>query len=227
MPSGGLLEKPEDAKCYNWHLKDPKDSPFATFKFHYRSWDSLTSLNLIPNNYPRTLLPASPSILSMDGHARELQTHLDLENEKDFSADRASISSNVSSTPWMTDVFDASPDRPSKNRDKRSAFVIPPDNSSFYSGRRSPDVPQSRFSAAVIDKPTSPKESPWKNYLNRPLPEVPIRQSSLPRQKSQNTDHSRSSSGVSSVSNPISITPSLLSHIDGETLFPEVRLFLF
>lgn len=43
-----MLERPEDAGFYEWHLVDPKDSPYATFKFHYRSWDNLEQLNLIP-----------------------------------------------------------------------------------------------------------------------------------------------------------------------------------
>ena len=67
MPTAGLLDKPQDAKFYDWHLKDPKDSPFVTFKFHYRSWESLTTLQLIPDDHPHQLLPASPSVLSLNG----------------------------------------------------------------------------------------------------------------------------------------------------------------
>ncbi|KAM0327720.1 hypothetical protein ACHAQA_006015 [Verticillium albo-atrum] len=36
-PSGGLVESPQDLAYYNWILVDPKDSPFATFRFYYRS----------------------------------------------------------------------------------------------------------------------------------------------------------------------------------------------
>lgn len=75
MPTAGLVDKPQDARFYDWHLKDPKDKPFVTFKFHYRSWESLINLQLIPTDHPRRLLLPSPSILSLNGQS-ELQQHL-------------------------------------------------------------------------------------------------------------------------------------------------------
>lgn len=230
MPTGGLLEKPQDAKFYDWHLKDPKDSPFATFKFHYRSWDSLINLQLIPDNHPRTLLAPSPSILSPNGVSRDLYTKLeeDTDDEKDKEPGlNHSMSSNVNiNDPWLTSIFDDSPQRSSQTQDKRSAFVVPPETSPFYSsGRNSPETPASRFSAAVIDKPTSPNSSPWKNYLDRPLPEVPTRESSLRHQhRKDSMSHSRSSSGVSHTP---SIAPSLLQYLDRDTLSPEVSCSSF
>ena len=68
MPTGGLLDKPQDAKFYDYHLADPKDKPFATFKFHYRSWETLNSQELIPSNYPQQLLMPSASIMSLNGN---------------------------------------------------------------------------------------------------------------------------------------------------------------
>ena len=47
-PSGGLVDNPQDTTFYDWLLKDPKDSPFAQFRFHYRSWTNLKQLNLVP-----------------------------------------------------------------------------------------------------------------------------------------------------------------------------------
>ncbi|KAJ9142752.1 hypothetical protein NKR23_g7100 [Pleurostoma richardsiae] len=47
-PTAGLLDKPEDVTFYDFFLIDPKDSPYATFRFHYRSWENLEELNLIP-----------------------------------------------------------------------------------------------------------------------------------------------------------------------------------
>ncbi|KAH6890023.1 hypothetical protein B0T10DRAFT_45500 [Thelonectria olida] len=47
-PSGGLLESPEDAHYYDWLLIDPREFPFVSFRFHYRSWTNLRLLNLIP-----------------------------------------------------------------------------------------------------------------------------------------------------------------------------------
>ncbi|KXJ92791.1 hypothetical protein Micbo1qcDRAFT_173947 [Microdochium bolleyi] len=47
-PSGGILDRPEDTCFYDYHLLDAKDSPYATFLFHYRSMKYLEQLNLIP-----------------------------------------------------------------------------------------------------------------------------------------------------------------------------------
>ncbi|KPM38099.1 hypothetical protein AK830_g8463 [Neonectria ditissima] len=47
-PSGGLLESPEDAYYYDWLLIDPKEYPFVSFRFHYRSWTNLRQLSLVP-----------------------------------------------------------------------------------------------------------------------------------------------------------------------------------
>lgn len=65
MPSGGLLDKPQDSKFFRWHLKDAKDDPFATIKFHYRSWKSLHALSLVPEDYPRALLSPNTSVVPL------------------------------------------------------------------------------------------------------------------------------------------------------------------
>jgi len=73
MPTAGLLDKPQDAKFYDYHLQDAKDKPFATFNFHYRSWVTLISQQLIPADQPQHLLMSSPSILSLNGNPKEFQ----------------------------------------------------------------------------------------------------------------------------------------------------------
>lgn len=42
----GLPEFPEAALFYDWILVDPKDSPYASFRFHYRAWKNLRLLSL-------------------------------------------------------------------------------------------------------------------------------------------------------------------------------------
>lgn len=49
-PSGGLLDNPQDVTFFDFHLIDPKDEPFASFRFHYRSLANLHQLNLIPRD---------------------------------------------------------------------------------------------------------------------------------------------------------------------------------
>ncbi|CZS93168.1 uncharacterized protein RCO7_07817 [Rhynchosporium graminicola] len=222
MPSGGLLDRPQEAKFYDWHLKDPKDSPFATFKFHYRSWDSLKNLQLIPHNHPRTLLPASPSVLSLNGASQDLHSKLeeDTDEEEIIAHVKRSMSSMIlNDDPWLTSVFDDSPERVTSSRNSGSSFVVPPEVSPLFSRRPSTkELPTSRFSTAVIDKPASPQNS-WKGYLDRPLPEVPSRNNSLRRQQNyEPSGHTRNSSGISHAP---SIAASLLPYLDRDSASPE------
>jgi hypothetical protein len=43
-----MIDNPEDVTFYQWHLVDPKDSPYARFSFHYRTMENLKQLSLIP-----------------------------------------------------------------------------------------------------------------------------------------------------------------------------------
>ncbi|KAK8031428.1 hypothetical protein PG990_001162 [Apiospora arundinis] len=64
-PSGGLVENPQDATFYDWLLVDPKDSPYATFCFHYRSLKHLVQLSLIPPSDSQLPLPRIDSGVSI------------------------------------------------------------------------------------------------------------------------------------------------------------------
>ncbi len=211
MPSQGLVDRPQDAKFYDWHLKDPKDWPYASFKFHYRSWESLQSLNLIPSDHPRSLLPPSASVLSLVGFSRaeheKLKEEAALTTEE--SPTKASETSETSDMPWLTSVFDDIPDS-AKSRDKRE-FVVPSEIVENYSLRFPIPVPTSKFSAAVIDKPSSPRGSPTPQNANRPLPQIPSRKSSL--------KHRRNLSSVST--NAPSVAASLKSYVDRDSPSPE------
>ena len=176
MPSGGLIDNPQDAKMYHWHLLDPRDKPFANFKFHYRSWKSLEDLQLVPEGHPHELIFPSPSILSLNGLSRKdteveeeeeerLQKAtlerrerdaairkgapdslglelLDQEDEETLSTCgpvRDSVSSENSATPWLTNVFDESPEESSELQERRAAFRVPRSGSP-YPGK-GPDSP--------------------------------------------------------------------------------------
>jgi hypothetical protein len=202
MPSGGLLDKPQDIRFYDWLLIDPKDDPFTTFRFHYRSWESLEMLQLIPASHPRTLLPSTPSLLSINGKHRgsgskhtqanggDVKKEEVEENEwEDKSEEDNNSISSEESTPWMTTVFDDSPDHSNNKTAQGSAF-------SFQSR------PSLLYQRQQIDPST--------NRLERPLPTLPIRSTSLHSRKSSSDSHAPS------------IAPSLLPYLDRDsTASPE------
>lgn len=217
MPSSGLIDSPQDAKFYDWRLIDPKDTPLCVFRFHYRSWDSLESLQLIPPNYPRKLLPSSASILSTYGLSRDLQEKLresdsdaetlDMVGEAD---DRSSIDSQKSIDPFLTSELDDTSGKLLISHDME--FVVPENAPSYPARLHSPT--SDKLASAVVDKPISPESGPWKDYLDRPLPQVPTRRSSLKHLRR----HSRKTSSSSTAP---SITSSLRSYADRDTPSPE------
>ncbi|GKT48853.1 uncharacterized protein ColSpa_09034 [Colletotrichum spaethianum] len=58
-PTGGLVELPQELTFYDWVLIDPVDSPFATFRFFYRSWENLKALNLVSVSHYEALVATS------------------------------------------------------------------------------------------------------------------------------------------------------------------------
>ena len=67
LPSAGLVDKPQETRFYDYILVDPKDEPYAAFLFHYRGWEHLQSLQLIPPSHPRSLLKPSSSFAFLAG----------------------------------------------------------------------------------------------------------------------------------------------------------------
>ena len=191
MPSGGLVDDPEEQKFYDWLLKDAKDRPFATFKFQYRSWEYLASLQIISEDQPRVLLPPTPSLLDLNGVAKQIadfDTESSIEGASQYDVisptnhhDDDSISSDGSATPWNTGVFDPEPE-PTKKLPPgiQPSYIIPP-----------------RTSSMAAD--THKAEDIWAEMKQRPLPPIPDDDS--PRA------HSRSSSGTG-----VSIATSLQSY---------------
>ncbi|OHW96685.1 hypothetical protein CSPAE12_04720 [Colletotrichum incanum] len=58
-PTGGLVELPQELAFYDWILIDSVDSPFATFRFFYRTWANLKTLNLVPGSHYEALMATS------------------------------------------------------------------------------------------------------------------------------------------------------------------------
>lgn len=81
--SAGLMDDAGDAKFYRWLLKDRIDRPYTTFKFHYRSWETLQLLQIVQDDLARTFIPPSKSTLDLYGLSLATQELLD---EKHFEA---------------------------------------------------------------------------------------------------------------------------------------------
>ncbi|KAK2001995.1 hypothetical protein LX36DRAFT_569152 [Colletotrichum falcatum] len=58
-PTGGLVELPQELTFYDWVLVDPVESPFATFRFFYRTWTNLKALNLVSEAHYEALMAIS------------------------------------------------------------------------------------------------------------------------------------------------------------------------
>ncbi|KAG7288932.1 hypothetical protein NEMBOFW57_005292 [Staphylotrichum longicolle] len=78
----GLLDQPQDACFYDWHLIDAKDSPFVSFRLHYRTWKNLKQLNLIPASELELLCSVSPKALKTIVKAETVSEIMDDESEE-------------------------------------------------------------------------------------------------------------------------------------------------
>ena len=74
-PSGGLIDCPENALYYDWLLIDPIHSPFAAFRFHYRSWTNLRQLSLVLSTH-------EPEEISIPPDNRYLTQDLELRRQR-------------------------------------------------------------------------------------------------------------------------------------------------
>ncbi|RSL76913.1 hypothetical protein BHE90_012353 [Fusarium euwallaceae] len=86
-PSGGLVESPETVCYYDWILIDPKEFPFVSFHFHYRSWSNLCLLNLAPaftelGEFPLLIQGSTRKATSgVSIHDRETKDHESIRSE--------------------------------------------------------------------------------------------------------------------------------------------------
>lgn len=66
------------ANFYVYHLLDPKDSPYASFCFHYRSWENLRLLQLAPVEKPVFLGESTSNLPSVGLLERNEKSGIDL-----------------------------------------------------------------------------------------------------------------------------------------------------
>lgn len=170
LPARALLDAPQDARFYDWILLDPKDEPYASFRFHYRAWENLVALSLIPSENPRTLISRSLSMRSItndskirDNNSEEMskeQEHKDSESD-----DESTLQPNTEKDPYVAQGYDepTSTNDPSLNLTEKPA-------------RRPLPVPRAqpkRPTMPVISEESAtngPSIKLVKNASRRPLP---------------------------------------------------------
>ncbi|RYC57479.1 hypothetical protein CHU98_g8747 [Xylaria longipes] len=200
-PSGGLVDNPEDATYYNYYLVDAKDSPYATFCFHYRSMKYLKQLNLVP----QLGLDMSPI------PRRSLNTRRELSTEKSrsestsplarrFTFDASTLESQVFDD--NSGVIDGGEVAHAKTNALEEYFLKSP-----------PELSPSSLRGAIAKATSETPETELSGEVKqRPLPEIPNVQT-------------RPTSASSLRSNCPSLTPSLRLYVESEDFEnEEIRL---
>ncbi|KAI0854378.1 hypothetical protein F5Y00DRAFT_267574 [Daldinia vernicosa] len=190
-PSGGLVNNPQDATFYEYHLEDAKDSPYATFCFHYRSVQYLVQRNLIPK-YEPGFRPASLSSSNSSGPdfrenparvtsppAHQLAIGVEFLDDNVFDDHMKSVSMAISDPSEIPKVEE-------------------------YSLRSPPQLAGARPRATTVEDADKVKRDAFfAKLLQRPLPELP-------------KTSSRQASKSSLRSSCPSLTPSLKRYVKSE-----------
>ncbi|ROW02679.1 hypothetical protein VSDG_01643 [Cytospora chrysosperma] len=211
-PSGGLLDNPQDVTFFDFHLIDPKDAPFASFRFHYRSWENLRQLNFIPRD---------ESIVSGSFSTNTVTPDLDLTANTDNAPQEEgpNAPTAVHLDPDES-VFDdsaceeqlGSADGNSKPR-RNSMFILRAPAQLRPRSETSHKLPQP--SKTLRDGvPHGVPDS----YLQRPLPDRPLPELPISRPGSSGVSRSRKSSSASAAP---SVTPSLRSYVRDDSFMDE------
>ncbi|KAF3061695.1 Oxidoreductase NAD-binding domain-containing protein 1 [Daldinia childiae] len=189
--SGGLVDNPQDATFYEYHLEDAKDSPFATFCFYYRSVQYLVQRNLIPK-YETGFRPASLSSNNSSGSdSRENPARATSPSAHQLAIGVEFLEDNVFEdhiNPVSMAISDLS--------------EVP--KVEEYSLRSPPQLAGARQPATAIEDVNKAKRDAFlAKLLQRPLPELP-------------KTSSRQASKSSLRSSCPSLTPSLKRYVKSE-----------
>ncbi|KAK5662951.1 hypothetical protein OQA88_6363 [Cercophora sp. LCS_1] len=187
-PSIGLVVQPQDAFYYEWALIDARDTPYSTFRFHYRSLESLRQLNLVPPTYStRALIPTS-AINQLVGKRTSDRNVKAADSKSGFGLEDEMVFGNGGRHETNVEM-----EAPTGQKDG-VCLETPPKL-----------VPVSTLSYGIPEPSKEARDGFRDSYLQRPLPELPEKEHAL--------SHRRSSLG-SAYSGVPSITMSLKQSIE-------------
>lgn len=196
-PSGGLVENPQDATCYDWLLIDPKNAPYASFRFHYRSMKYLLQLNLVPQAESKSLLSEPDSCLSIEPGSPVSGSKTP--DARSPSTPHFNFGPGPESTPVFNDESPGHYDRTTED-DIFGRHSLKPPLELF------PAIPAALPSHQQPDK--AHRDSLAGGSVHRPLPNPPQPRS---RHASQSSVHS-----IRSLHSTCpSLTPSLANYVNG------------
>lgn len=215
-PSGGLLDNPQDVTFFDFHLIDPKDAPFATFRFHYRLWEHLLQLNLAPPESSDKFESTKGDKINHFPSKFPSQSNLVELKESSIDASPSFVQAHPGSS-----IFDDSSS--SGNPDESTLQSRKPRRNSSYVLRTPPRLRPLSATSHSLPQPSKTFRdgvSPGcaESILQRPLPDRP-----LPEMPAMSPDDNwvgplRKSSNASAAP---SVAPSLLSYAKNESYLNE------
>ncbi|KAI2463991.1 hypothetical protein F4781DRAFT_425902 [Annulohypoxylon bovei var. microspora] len=146
--SGGLVDNPQDASFYEYHLEDARDSPYATFCFHYRSMKYLEQLNIIPQH------ETGDRPVSMDQNGISTPDH------------QEDIACGSTASSFETRVFD-------DDIESVGIALSSPPKEGEYSLKSPPQLTPIRPASMAIEEGRLIQDEVTSKIPRRPLPEPP------------------------------------------------------
>lgn len=206
------MDNPQDVTFFDFHLVDPKDTPFATFRFHYRSWANLNQLSLIPDNEPSVIeLPVTSTVGKDFESAPADDGNRLLEQESNVSIRPVAVRKDSDESVFddSTSSGDSYTFTPKRAKLRRNgSFVL----------RTPPELRPRSVASQNLPQPSKTlRDALSESHFQRPLPDRP-----LPELPTDGTNESWGPlSRKSSTASALSVAPSLLSYVKNESYLDE------
>lgn len=211
------MDNPQDVTFFDFHLVDPKDAPFATFRFHYRSWANLEQLSLIPDDDPSLIESSDTSKAGKDLKPVPADGgNRNLEQESNVSIQLVAVRPHPDES-----VFDDSTS--GGELDTSTARRAGPRRNGSFVLRTPPELRPQSATSQKLPQPSKtlrdalPPGFP-ESYFQRPLPDRPLPELPTDRPNNSWVPRSRKSSTASAAP---SVAPSLLSYVKNESYLDE------